>query len=713
MTRFRLSMTTALLTCQAFLTGPLLAQEAGTIYLEEITLEGRADPAGPVRSADPETLTGSKTAALVTEIPQSVSVISAQDLKTANANKLDGALAFSAGVLGQPYGYDSDTNWIFIRGFAATATGSYQDGLPNFAYGFGGFYVDPFMVERIEVLKGPSSALYGGSNPGGLVNYASKTPTGEPGTDLEVGADEHGRVWASADHQGRFSDVTDYRILGKLERVDGNGAFDAGFHGVGSGSMRRELSGGGSLTLGLDLMKIDETHVGSSWLPYEGTVVAAPFGFISREFNTGEPKHDRYERDQIAARLVWNRPIGDWEFTNTARAAWSKVEEDSVYAYGYSGFSTTPQDAVGTMSRLVFDHSTEAKTLLNDARLERELDVAGTNHRLMLGVDVKYFAMDQVQSSAVGTPLSFANPVYGAAQPAASPYIDQKMSQTQVGFYVQDQIRFGDGWIGTGNLRYDRVKTDVGTNYAAWGGPAPGYDRTDGEFSWRVGLAKELPGGLTAYASASTYFNPEIKADATGTEFPPETGRQFEGGLKWAPNDDLLVTLSAYDLKREDITQSVTAGTYNQLGEVRSRGIELEAQGKLGHGLALRGALTLMDVEIRDDANAALIGKTPYSIPEKTASLQVSWTPEPMPDLTLTGAVRWVGDSWADNENTLKVKGRTLLDLGATYRFGEDWEANLAVENVTDEDYVASCQTAYWCYYGAGRTASLSLRKSF
>lgn len=90
MTRFRLSMTTALLTCQAFLTGPLLAQEAGTIYLEEITLEGRAESAGPVRSADPETLTGSKTAALVTEIPQSVSVISAQDLKTANANKLDG-----------------------------------------------------------------------------------------------------------------------------------------------------------------------------------------------------------------------------------------------------------------------------------------------------------------------------------------------------------------------------------------------------------------------------------------------------------------------------------------------------------------------------------------------------------------------------------------------------------------------------------------------
>ncbi|WP_313351330.1 TonB-dependent receptor plug domain-containing protein, partial [Paracoccus sp. (in: a-proteobacteria)] len=143
-----------------------------------------------------------------------------------------GALAYTSGVIGQPYGYDSDTNWIMVRGFAATANGVFQDGLPNFSFGFGGFYVDPHMVERIEVLKGPSSVLYGSSNPGGIVNYVTKQPTGQNSTEVELGFDEHGRVWTSVDQNRVIDRSTAYRFLGKLERQDGHGAFEPGFHGL-------------------------------------------------------------------------------------------------------------------------------------------------------------------------------------------------------------------------------------------------------------------------------------------------------------------------------------------------------------------------------------------------------------------------------------------------------------------------------------------------
>lgn len=712
MNRMRLSLT-AILASQTFLAGTVLAQTADKPQvLDEIVLSAEGDATGPVTGANPHTLTGSKAAIPVSEVPQSVSVISSSRLKATNVNKLDGALSYIAGVQGQPYGYDSDTNWVFIRGFAATATGSFQDGLPNFAYGFGGFYVDPYLVERIEVLKGPSSVLYGGSNPGGLVNYTTKMPGGDPRTEVELGVNEHGRAWVGVDHNGRLSERTDYRLLVKGERVDGQGAFDPGFHGVLSGSLRH-LSNTGELTLGLDYTRVDETHVGAAWLPYIGTVTAAPFGKISRDFNTGEPGHDRYDRNQVALRMLWKQELGGWDFTNNTRLAWSKVEEDSVYAYGYSGFSTVPSDAAGTMSRLVFDHSTTARTFLNDARIERTVSTGALQHRLLFGLDFKYFAMDQTQSSASGTPLTFVNPAYGALQPRASAYIDQKMQQLQAGIYFQDQIRWGDGWIGTGNLRYDLVKTDVGTNYAAWGGPAAGYDRTDGKLSWRLGLAKELGGGVTTYVSTSSYFNPEIKADVTGTHFPPETGRQIEAGVKWSPTKDFLLTASLFDLERNNITQSSVAGVYAQLGKVRSRGVELEAQGELGHGVAVRAAFTRMKVEVRDDTDTSVIGKTPYSVPDVTAALELAWTPQVLPALTVTGGVRYTGDSWADNANTQKVSGRTLMDLGASYAFDNGLRADLSITNLTDKTFVASCQTAYWCYYGEGRTATVSLRKTF
>ncbi|RWR27650.1 TonB-dependent siderophore receptor [Sinirhodobacter populi] len=568
--------------------------------------------------------------------------------------------------------------------------------MPNYAYAFGGFYVDPLLVERIEVLKGASSVLYGGSNPGGLVNYVSKAPTGETSTEVETGADDSGRFWISFDQNGKLSANTDYRLLGKLERVDGHGAFDDGVHGVLSGSLRHRLEGGAELTFGLDYMKVDEKHVGAAWLPYEGTVTRAPFGYIDRDFNSGEPDHDRYERDQVALRATWQQDLGGWHFTNNSRIAWSRVEEDSVYAYGYSGYALSPVDEDGTMARLVFDHSTDTTTVLNDARLETSVDAFGAEHRLMIVLDLKYFRLDQMQASATGTPLTFVDPVYGAAQPDAVPYIDQVLTQRQAGLYLQDQIRWGNGWIATGNLRYDWVKTETGTNRATG---AEGGKRTDGEASWRIGLARTLANGVTPYVSASTYFNPQVVNDANGSAISPETGRQIEAGVKWSPNDRFLLTAAAFDLRRENISQSAydwDAGgyVYQQLGEVRSRGIEFEAQGDLGNGLVLNAELTKMEIEVRDDVDTTIIGKTPYSLPEETAALKLAWTPEAAPDWTFTGGVRYVGSSWADNANTLKVPGRTLYDLGVSHRFSGGWQANLVVTNLFDKTYVASCQTA-------------------
>ena len=703
----RLSVLT-LLSCQTALCGAALAQDP--VQLDTVVIEAGETGTGPVTRANPRTLTGVKNATAVTEIPQSVSVIGQDTIRQDNLTKLDAAFGYTAGVIGQPYGYDSDTNWIMVRGFAATANGIFQDGLANYSFGFGGFYVDPFMVERIEVLKGASSVLYGSSNPGGIVNYVTKRPTGTRSTALEFGIEEEGGAWTSVDHNGVIDDATSYRLMAKLERQDGRGAFDPGVHGLLSGSVLHQLDTGAELGFGLDYLRVDESHVGGAWLPYVGTVTNAPFGRIDRYFNSGEPDHDRYERDQITARFSYAQDLGDWRIENTTRIGRAKVEEDSVYAYGYEGFSLVPGNDRGTMSRLVFDHETTAVTALSDTRATTTANWGATEHSLLFGLDLKYFRMDQMQASALGTPLDFVDPQYGATQPAAVPYIDQRMSQKQIGLYAQDQIRWGDGWIATLNARYDHVKTEAGTNHATG---AAGMSRSDAQWSGRFGIARTFANGVTPYASVSTYFLPKVVTDTSGETASPESGRQLEAGVKWEANEDLLLTAAVFDIRRNSITQSVIGGIARQLGEVRSRGVELEARGKLTDALRIEAELTKLDVEILSDPNTAVIGKTPYSTPDATAAVRISWTPVQAPDWTLVGGLRWTGKSWADNENTLRVPDYTVLDLGANYRFDGGWEANLAVSNVTDKRYTASCQTGYWCYDGEGRNASLTLRKSF
>ncbi|WP_158243126.1 TonB-dependent siderophore receptor [Acidimangrovimonas sediminis] len=689
--------------------------DTGTTALAPITVKGAGDGTGPVTSADPVTATGSANPMPVTEIPQSVSVVSDATLKASNADKLDGALGYVAGVVGQPYGYDSDTNWIFVRGFQATATGSFQDGLPNYSYAFGGFYIDPVLVERIEVLKGAASVLYGGANPGGIVNYVTKAPDGSDRGSATFGLDSEGRVWATLDKTGHLDDTTDYRLIAKSERVDGHGMFDAGFHGVLSGSLRKRLDSGAELSFGIDYTRVDESHAGSAWLPYYGTVAATDFGSIPRDFNTGEPGHDSYSRNQLMLRFGWKQQIGAWQVENKARLARSDVSEDSVYAYGYAGYALTPTDAAGTLSRLVFDQHSKTTEFADDLHATRTVQWAGAEHSLTFGAAYKYFRLDQVQASATGTALTVVDPQYGAAQPAAVPYIDQPLTQNQLGVYAQDQIRWGAGWIATLNARYDWIRTEAGTN-AATG--AAGSTRTDTKASYRLGLARNLPGGWTPYVSASSCFNPQIVNDSNGAKTSPETGRQVEAGVKWAPNRDFLLTAAVFDIRRKGVSQSAyDSGTggyvYSQIGEVRSRGAEIEAQGRIAEGLKMTLALTKMNIEVQDDIDPTLIGKTPYSMPEEMAALKLDWTPGALPDWTFSGGVRWTGGSWADNADTLRVPPRAVYDIGVSHAFGDGWSANLAIRNVTDKTYVASCQTAYWCYYGERRNASLSITKTF
>lgn len=656
----------------------------------------------PARSA-----TGSKTDTPLEEIPQSVSVIGREEMDDRGAQKVDEALRYTPGVFSQPFGRDSDTDWVFIRGFQATQSGVYQDGLQLYAYGFGGQFVDSYNLERIEVLRGASSVLYGGSNPGGLLNYVTKRPGGTPVRSVEVGIDQHGTAHLGLDVGGVLDPTLSYRLTGRIAGGDTYTDFADGFRGTVSPSFKWSPNDANSLTVLTNYTDIDETHNGGAFLPYVGTVVDAPFGRIDRKANFTEPGIDTYRRRQASIGYEFeHRFDNDLIFRQNARYNHSKVHEITVYPFGYAGFSATPTDPNNLLSRINFEHTTEVNSVLIDNQLEGKLRTGPVEHTALAGVDYKYFAMDQVQASGSATTISATNPVYGAAQGQRFAYIDQELTMRQLGVYLQDQMRFGQGFLVTLSGRYDIASTDAdGT---------PAYDGKTGKFSGRAGLAYEFANGLTPYVSASTFFNPVLGSSAAVGVFKPESGRQYEVGVKYRPAwMDAIFTAALFDLTRTN----VVTGAFNaetQLGEVNSRGVELEAKANITPGLKATASFTALDLDIKKDANAALIGKTPYIVPQVqgAAFLDYTFRESMLNGVSVGGGVRYVGSSWADNENTLKVPAATVFDARIGYK-RDNWGANLSVTNLFDKEYVASCQTQYSCGYAEGRTALLTLNMTW
>ncbi|WP_375257025.1 TonB-dependent siderophore receptor [Citreimonas sp.] len=710
MTRRNAAVRAVLATTTILAGAPAALAQEQAIDLGRITFEVQgAEPVGD--DVNPNTLSGMKTATEITEVPQSVSVVGRETFERQNPAKVDQVLRDVPGVQAQLYGYDSDTNWFYIRGFNSFDTGAFMDGLSLFSYGFGTFYVDPFLLERVEVLKGPASMLYGASSPGGVVNYVSKLPDGSEGRTLTFGADSEGRAWVQGEAAGLIGDDLSYRVGGKLQRQDGHGMFDPGVEGTVYGGATKAFDDGGKLTLHLSYTQMDQDHVGGQFLPYFGTEKEAPFGYFDDYYNGGDPDSDAYEREQLIATGIYRRDVGGWQMTDTLRLGYADIEELYVYPNGFTSGQVPVPGA--DVSRFVFAHDSYATIAQNDLRFTREVATGAVTHDLLVGLDMRRYRLDEEQSFAFGTPLDPEDPDYGDDQPAVgSPYIDGVRVQDQIGLYAQDQVRWGDGWIGTVNARYDTVWSsfddELGTD----------LDRQDDAFTWRLALAREI-GNVTPYATVGTYFNPQALG-AASEDADPETGRQVEVGVKWQPNDASLITLSAFDIRRENVSQSlVNSGTFDSrtLGALRSRGFEIEADWQVSDSVRLGAAYTNLDVEIVDfDDDPTIEGKTPQSVIEQFGSLNVAYTPLAFPELELRASARYRGDSYADNANTLDVDGGWLLDAGATWDFARDWTADINVTNLTDERYTASCQTSFGtssCWQGEGRVVSLGVTKSF
>lgn len=684
------------------LTSAAFAQ-AQPIVLDPIVIEADAN-GQPIAGAT--STAGSKTAIPVTRVPQSISVVSREQLDQSPGAKADEVLRYTAGVNPSTYGTDADTDWLFVRGFQADQTGIFLDNLPLYQFGFGTFLVDPFLLESIEVLKGPASVLYGGASVGGIVNYVSKRPTGERLRYTEAGVNNFGNGYVGFDIGDGLSDgAAAYRLTGKLSGGGYQTDYSKDLRGVVQGSVELNPTAATSLTLYGSAQALDLTHTSTGFLPYAGTAVDSATGVrIPRDLFYGEPGTDVYERQQTMIGYKLEHEInGNWLVRQQARYANVSLKEDFVLPFG---------NLIGSeLSRYRFGHDTHVGTISVDTQLEGAVQTGALDHKVLLGFDYKSYNLDQVQSSGSAQAIDVLNPVYGSPLGALSPYINNDITMQQAGLYAQDQIKLG-GVIATFNGRYDWVWTDINDHLA----PAKSTSTEQGKFSGRVGLGYEFDNGLTPYVSYATSFNPTLSLDGAGKLFPAETGRQLEVGIKYEPTlFDGLITASVFNITRDNVVGPDPANPLLQaaVGEVNVRGAELEAQVKL-EDFKITGALTYLEAEVMKAAGSTPVGNSPVQIPMLTASLGVDYTfaDGDFAGLTIGGGVRYLGGSWADDANTTKVPAVALVDAGISYK-RDDWGVALKVSNIFDTSFVSSCQSLTSCGYGAGRTATLSIHKSW
>ncbi|MCK7566417.1 TonB-dependent siderophore receptor [Marinobacter xestospongiae] len=630
------------------------------------------------------------------ETPRPAAVVSEEELAERNVQSLDESFRYRAGVLSGLYGADNDTDWFRIRGFDNS---TYQDGLRIYREGFYQWLPEPFGLERVELLKGPASILYGEAPPGGVINAISKRPTDEPQglLQLQAGNREHRQL--GVDQSGELSDQARYRIVGMYKYREGDLDRTENERFYVAPSLQFDLGEATTLTLLSSFQKDDAVPTNGFKLPY-GTLQNTPYGKVDPSTNLSEPDYDQNNRTQASIGYELEHRFNDtWTGIQSLRYQRLDVDLQSTYA-----LMVNPENDREAVRGLVYrDGRTRSWTV--DSRLVGRFYSERTENTLLLGIDYQNLGTNGQEADPFpfGAPLDMFDPVYGNFTPVAdADLLTRDIDKQQTGLYLQNQLRLDDRWVVLAGARYDHAETD---NLNASSGA---MQRSDDEaVSLSGGLMYLADNGLSPYLSYTESFQPLTRTDDDGRLYDPREGKQLEVGLKYAPRGfDGYLTAAAFDLEEENSLVTAPGGFQVQEGERRSRGFELEGVGYLTDQLQATLAYAYTDTERKnkasgDESRAALI-------PRHLASAWLDYQFQgPLDGLKLGGGVRYVGES-VDGDT--EVPSYTLMDLMASYAITPQWLAQLNVNNVADKEYVASCD--YWCYYGESRSiiGSLSYR---
>ncbi|HHU3476509.1 TPA: ferrichrome porin FhuA [Escherichia coli] len=678
-----------------------------------------------------QSATGTKTDTPIQKVPQSISVVTAEEMALHQPKSVKEALSYTPGVAVGTRGASNTYDYLIIRGFAADgqSQNNYLNGLKMQGNFYNDAVIDPYMLERAEIMRGPVSVLYGKSSPGGLLNMVSKRPTTEPLKEVQFKAGTDSLFQTGFDFSDALDDdgVYSYRLTGLARSANAQqkGSEEQRYAIAPAFTWRPDDKT--NFTFLSYFQNEPETGY-YGWLPKEGTVEPLPNGKrLPTDFNEGA-KNNTYSRNEKMIGYSFDHEFNDtFTVRQNLRFAQNKVSQKSVYGYGMCSdpLYTKDQEALKASPCLSIPQSQWGHTLTRqyvidneklenfsvDTQLQSKFATGSVGHTLLTGVDFMRMRNDidswfgyagSVAPSDIYN-LDRSDFDFGAHPNPSGPY-RVLLKQKQTGLYVQDQAQWDKVLVTLGG-RYDWA--DQSSFNRDYGNKS---ERDDKEFTWRGGVNYLFDNGVTPCFSYSESFEPASQTDANGDLFAPSKGKQYEVGVKYVPEDrPIVVTGALYQLTKTNNLMADPNGSLFSVegGEIRARGVELEAKAALSASVNVVGSYTYTDAEYTTDTTYK--GNTPAQVPKHMASLWADYTffDGPLSGLTLGTGGRYTGSSYGDPANSFKVGSYTVVDALVRYDLARVGMAGsnvaLHVNNLFDREYVASCFNTYGCFWGAER----------
>ena len=634
-----------------------------------------------------------KTDRSILETAQSISVVTAEQIADRKVDRVEDAVAYSAGVRVGSSGLDPRFDMISIRGFETTIAADFLDGLRQPGSGWLSLYsTEAYNLERIEVLKGPASVLYGQISPGGMVNRVSKRPSLLAKNEVQVQVGNYDHQQAQFDVGGQLDEAGDvlFRTVGVyrdaqnyIEQLNNDTRLIAP-------SLSWQIDPDTRLTV---LAQYQERETAASPMLYQE-------GNHLSNFWQGDEYFDKLQQRQWTLGYEFEHAFND-TFSVQQNLRYGQVDTTNQYLQ--------PTDAGDghTLNRTAIGLYEDMSSLSTDTRLVSRFATGNLHHTLVTGVDYAWIDTSLLYASGAAPSIDrFAPNYHQPVSRPTTPLADEDGLEHRGGLYVQDQIEI-DRWRLSAGLRRDWVKVRRSDNL---NGNDANTRASDSATTGQLGVLYLFDNGLAPYASYATSFLPESGRDINGQPYKPTEGEQYEVGLKYQPpGTSTLLTASLYHLVQTNVRTRDLANPLNsiQTGEQRSQGLELEAVSDLNERLRMTASYSFNDPKVTR-SNEGNEGKEPLNVPRHLASL---WLDYRLPlGLGLSGGARYTGSNYGNAANTVKNEDYTLVDAGVHYDFGSGLDGvrlALNARNLFDKRYI-NCQEGY-CYRGEARSVVTSL----
>jgi iron complex outermembrane receptor protein len=662
-----------------------------------------------------DSMLATKTDTPLLETPQSISVITRDQMDAQAPQSINEALRYAPGIVPESQGTTSsfwNASSLQLRGFIPDI---YQDGLTDDATG--NTLLDAYFYQRIEVLEGPSSVLYGQGNPAGIVNVESKRPMAASLHEVQLGFGTYGRYEGNFDFSGPLRSP---HLLYRLTGVGFTEGSQTWFIHPKCLAIAPALTWIPDTKTSLTLISnyTYNPEVGAyANVPALGSALFNPNGKIAPGFFPGDPNFNTTKQSFLQAGDVFTRTFDhDWQIEQNFRFTGNRDFAKMIW----------PEDLEAdnaTLDRYTFIRHVSFNSFLADQRIVKVLQTGKIRQTLLAGLKYTNYHEGWNWGNGDIAPINVFHPVYGQQQIAAPEITGQETLLThQTGIYFQDQAsisRLRLSFAGRQDWAPIHV-TETGLDLKG----------NNSKFTVRTGATYLAGRGFAPYFSYATSFQPDLGLSENGTELPPTTGKQYEGGVKYQPeHTNMLITAAVYDLTQQNVgTPDPQNPNFTiAVGEIRSRGFELQGHSSLGHRVSMVASYAYTDSKY-SKSNATGIaldgieeptqGKYQYGVPLNLASLWMDYNlpPTVFRGLGVSAGSRFVGASWGDSVNSFKVPGATLFDGALHYDFANDSgllhgaRLQINVSNIGNRTYVASCYATDGCYYGAKLTTYGTMR---